>query len=170
MSLLVALRVLALMLEEKANLAANTMKRNRSIPAPTIIPVLAYDDVLEASAWLCAAFGFAERVRIGDHRVQLVVGDGAVIVNERRAQPDGSVSAVSGHYIIMRVADVDAHYERAVAHGARILEPPTDFPYGERQCRVEDPGGHVWTFSQTIADAAPEEWGGTLVASDGATR
>ena len=32
------------------------------------------------------------------------------------------------------------------AYGARILEPPTDFPYGERQCRVEDPGGHVWTL------------------------
>jgi uncharacterized glyoxalase superfamily protein PhnB len=70
----------------------------------------------------------------------------------------------------MRVADVDAHYERAVGFGARILEPPTDFPYGERQCRVEDPGGHAWTFSQTIADVAPEEWGGTLIASDGATR
>ena len=77
---------------------------------------------------------------------------------------------MSGHYIMMRVADVDSHYERAWAHGARILEPPTDFPYGERQCRVEDPGGYVWTFSQTIADVAPEEWGGTLVASDGATR
>ncbi len=170
MSLLVALRVLALMLEEKANLTAKTIKGNRSIPAPTIIPVLAYDDVREATEWLCAAFGFAERLRIGDHRVQLIAGDGAVIVNERRAQPDGSVSAVSGHYIIMRVADVDAHYERAVGFGARILEPPTDFPYGERQYSVEDPGGHVWTFSQSIADVDPAEWGGTLVANDGATR
>ena len=89
-------------------------------------------------------FGFAERLRIGDHRVQLIAGDGAVIVNERRAQPDGSVSPVSGHYIIMRV-DVDAHYERAVGFSTRILEPPTDFPYGERQCRVEDTGGHVST-------------------------
>jgi uncharacterized glyoxalase superfamily protein PhnB len=77
---------------------------------------------------------------------------------------------MGGHEIMVRVDDVDSHYERAQAHGARILQPPTNFPYGERQYSVADPGGHVWTFSQTIADAAREEWGGTLVASDGATR
>jgi uncharacterized glyoxalase superfamily protein PhnB len=69
----------------------------------------------------------------------------------------------------VRVDDVDAHYERTQAPGALILQPPTYFPYGERQYSVADPGGHVWTFSQTIADIAPEEWGGTLLASDGAT-
>ena len=90
-------------------------------------------------------------------------------MNKRRAQPDGSVSAVSGHEIMVRVAALDSHYERAQAHGAPILQSPTDFPYGERQYSVEDPGGHIWTFSQTIADIAPEEWGGTLVASDSAT-
>jgi len=37
-----------------------------------------------------------------------------------------------------------------------------DYPYGERQYTVEDPGGHRWTFSQTIADVAPEKWGGAL--------
>jgi uncharacterized glyoxalase superfamily protein PhnB len=143
------------------------------MPTATVMPVLAYDDVRAASVWLCAAFGFAERLRIGEHRVQLVVGDGAVgavIVNKRRAQPDGSLLAISGHEIMVRIADVASHFERAQAHGAHILQSPTDFPYGERQYSVEDPGGHVWTFSQTIADIAPEEWGGTLVASDGATR
>jgi hypothetical protein len=33
--------------------------------------------------------------------------------------------------------------------------------YGERQYTCEDPGGHRWTFSQSIADLEPEEWGGT---------
>ena len=41
---------------------------------------------------------------------------------------------------------------------------PTDFPYGERQYTAEDPSGHRWTFSQTLADVAPEEWGGISVA------
>jgi uncharacterized glyoxalase superfamily protein PhnB len=44
--------------------------------------------------------------------------------------------------------------------GARILHPPTDYPYGERQYTDEDVGGHRWSFSQSIADVAPEEWGG----------
>ena len=57
------------------------MKANRSVPASTVIPVLVYPDVQEAVRWLSAAFGFVERVRIGEnHRAQLQVGDGAVIV------------------------------------------------------------------------------------------
>jgi uncharacterized glyoxalase superfamily protein PhnB len=55
---------------------------------------------------------------------------------------------------------VRGHCERARATGVRILMEPTDFEYGERQYTAEDPAGHQWTFSETIADVAPEEWGG----------
>jgi uncharacterized glyoxalase superfamily protein PhnB len=75
----------------------------------------------QAAEWLCAAFGSEERLRICEHRAQLRFGDGAIIVNQRRARPDGCVSALSGHEITARVADVDAHYERAQAHDASIL-------------------------------------------------
>jgi uncharacterized glyoxalase superfamily protein PhnB len=61
---------------------------------------------------------------------------------------------------MVRVEDIDAHHKRAQGRGARILEPPTDFPYGERQYVAEDLAGHRWTFSRTIADLAPEHWGG----------
>jgi uncharacterized glyoxalase superfamily protein PhnB len=64
---------------------------------------------------------------------------------------------------MVRVTDVDVHYEHAKQSGARIVSPPTDFPYGERQYTVEDLGGHRWTFSQTIADVAPKASGGTLL-------
>jgi uncharacterized glyoxalase superfamily protein PhnB len=43
------------------------------------------------------------------------------------------------------------------------VQAPADYPYGERQYTVEDPSGHVWTFSQTIADTDPRNWGGTPV-------
>ena len=56
------------------------MIENRSVPAATVIPVLSYEDVGEASAWLCETFGFRERLRIGDHRIQLTLGEGAVIL------------------------------------------------------------------------------------------
>jgi uncharacterized glyoxalase superfamily protein PhnB len=61
---------------------------------------------------------------------------------------------------MVRVDDVEIHHDQARLRGARILHPPTDYPYGERQYEVEDLAGHRWTFSQTIADVAPEEWGG----------
>ena len=44
-----------------------------------------------------------------------------------------------------------------------ILMEPTDFEYGERQYKAEDPAGHRWTFSETLDDVHPETWGGTLV-------
>ena len=53
--------------------------------------------------------------------------------------------------------------ERARARGARILMEPTDFEYGERQYAAEDLAGHQRTFSQTLADVAPEESGGQSV-------
>jgi uncharacterized glyoxalase superfamily protein PhnB len=68
----------------------------------------------------------------------------------------GSISSV-----MVRVVDLDGHHERAEQHGARIVQPPADYPYGERQYTAEDLGGHMWTFSESIADVAPEEWGGT---------
>ena len=50
------------------------MKSNRSIPSAFVIPVLVYPDVREAVSWLTAAFGFEERLQIGEnHRSQLKV-------------------------------------------------------------------------------------------------
>jgi uncharacterized glyoxalase superfamily protein PhnB len=143
------------------------MKPNRSIPASTVIPVLIYPDVREAVAWLGAAFGFAERVRIGEnHRSQLQFGDGAVIVADVRGDRRPPRSGEVTHSVTVRVEDARAHCERAREHGARIIMEPTDFEYGERQYNAEDFAGHQWTFSETVADVAPETWGGVSLTAD----
>jgi uncharacterized glyoxalase superfamily protein PhnB len=146
---------------------AGEVKPNRSIPAATVVPVLVYPDVREAVRWLGAAFGFSERVRIGeDHRAQLRFGDGALIVadsaGERRPPRPDEVSAS----VLVRVPDVRAHCAHARDSGALILMEPIDFEYGERQYTAQDPAGHRWTFSETLADVAPEEWGGASVGAD----
>lgn len=133
------------------------MLTNRSIPRCTVIPELAYPDIEQAIEWLCDVFGFTLRLRIGDHRAQLNVGDGAVVVAQRIA----SSNAANADSVMVRVEDVDTHCERARQRGARIIQPPGDHPYGERQYAAEDFAGRRWTFSQSIADVAPEEWGGT---------
>lgn len=129
---------------------------NRSMPTSTVIPVLAYPEVRAAVDWLCGAFGFVERLRIGDHRSQLNFGDGSVVVTGGRAD------AGTGHSVMIRVTDIDAHHERAKRFGAQIFGPPTDFPYGERQYSAQDLAGHAWTFSQSIANVDPASWGGVL--------
>jgi uncharacterized glyoxalase superfamily protein PhnB len=139
------------------------MLANRSIPNATIIPVLAYPDLAEAVAWLCGAFGFAERLRIGDHRAQLTLGAGAVVATQRdHPAPE---EADASHSVLVRVDDVDAHCAQAEAAGARIVQRPTTHQYGERQYSAVDPGGHAWTFSQSVEDVDPASWGGILVQS-----
>ena len=140
------------------------MKTNRSIPSATVVPVLIYPNVREAVAWLAEAFGFVERVRIGeDHRAQLAFGDGAVIVADVRGDRRPPREGEATHSVLVRVEDAHAHCERAQSHGARILMEPTDFEYGERQYHAEDLAGHQWTFSETLADVAPEQWGGETI-------
>ena len=142
------------------------MKPNRSVPPSTVIPVLVYPDVREAVAWLSAAFGFTEHTRIGEsHRAQMGIGaDGAMIVadaqGDRQAPREGNVT----HVMKIRVDNAGACYERARAHGARVLEPLTDREYGERECTVEDLAGHHWQFTETLRDVAPEAYGCQTVA------
>lgn len=147
---------------------------NRSMPPGTIIPELVYDDINTAVVWLCKTFGFKERLRIGNHRSQLVFGEASVIVVAKRLEhashsPDipelHQRQGEATHSIMVRVEDVDQHFEHVKQSGARIINPPTDFPYGERQYTVEDIGGHMWTFSQSVADVDPREWGGMLLES-----
>src|ERR1700739_4129468 len=118
----------------------SAMKNNRSMPPATVIPVLVYPDVRAAVDWLSAAFGFAERVRIGEsHRAQMSIGpDGAVIVADIRGEQQPPAPGAVTHVIKVRVDDVEAQFERARAAGATVLEPPTDHVYGERECTVGD--------------------------------
>jgi predicted enzyme related to lactoylglutathione lyase len=130
---------------------------SRTMPRCTVMPELVYDDVIEAIDWLCDRFGFALRWRVGEHRAQLAIGECAVAITEPRT----SRVLPGPHSVMVRVADAAGHHERSRERGVTILQEPRDFPYGERQYTAEDLGGHHWTFSESIADLAPEDWGGT---------
>ncbi len=141
------------------------MKANRSMPASGVVPVLIYPDVRGAVKWLSGAFGFAERLQIGaDHRSQMRAGEGDVIIGDVRGERRPPRSGEQTHSVVVRVQDVHAHCQRARSYGAKIISEPTDFPYGERQYTAQDPSGHEWTFSETVEDVAPSDWGGQLVA------
>ena len=91
------------------------------------------------------------------------IGDGALILADTssgRSEPSPEPS----HSVMIRVDDVDAHHRVARAAGARIVAEPADHAYGERQYTAIDPAGHRWTFTQSIEDIAPEDWGGRTVA------
>lgn len=129
-------------------------------------PVLIYPDVRAAVAWLGAAFGFEERVRVGEaHRAQLAVGaEGAVIVADVRGQQVPPAVGSVTHISKVRVADVDAAFARARDAGALVIGEPTTYQYGERSCELEHLAGHRWELTKTVRDVQPEEWGGVSVS------
>ena len=142
------------------------MLTNRSAPHARVTPVLTVADVRAAVRWYGEVFGFVEHVRIGEaHRAQLGLPDGPpaeLVVSEvrpGRRTPEAGRS----HQVMLKVADVAAVVETALARRARLVDAPHDWEYGERQATIDDPFGHQWVLNQTLADVAPEEWGGHTV-------
>ena len=101
------------------------LKKNRSAPDTAVIPVLYYPDVRGAVEWLTTALPFIERLRIADHRCQLVHGNGAIVV----AKPGGHAEAApatlqdpGAHVVMLRVSGIDELFGRAKAAGATAME------------------------------------------------
>src|SRR3989442_12613985 len=65
----------------------------------------------------------------------------------------GAISPMSGgvesQFISVHVDDIDAHYHRAVAAGARIADELRDHSSGERAYWALDLAGPRWGFGQT---------------------
>ena len=129
------------------------MKKNRCIPPSALIPEVAYPDPSEGAKWLGEAFGFEVRIRIANHRIQMMFGGCGLVVTERRGD-----DARRGN-IMLRVDDADAYCARAVKAGGTMTRAPESHPYGERQGHIEDFAGNRWTLSQTIGDADPLAFG-----------
>lgn len=140
-----------------------TPLHNRSIPDATFIPVRSYPNPDAAVAWLQSVLGARERLRVPGHLVQLTIGNGAMVVATWDAAAVPPTGGRPPAVLMVRVPDVRAAYDRALALGATGLAPPTDHSFGERQASVRDPAGHAWTLTQTIADVDPARWGGELV-------
>ena len=121
-----------------------------------IIPLLTYEDVAAPHDFLVSAFGFSSG---GVHRT----AEGKAVHGEVRAgnaaiwlhhvgsglnSPRTMDTATSG--LVVHVDDVDAHFQRARAGGARIDSEPVDQPYGQREYGARDPEGHRWWFAAPV--------------------
>jgi len=142
------------------------MLLNRSAPHARVVAVLTVSDVRAAADWYGRAWGFVEHVRIGEgHRAQLGLpgGLGAEIVVAEVRPGRRTPSTDRSHQVMLKVDDVAACVAGARQLGATVINEPHDWEYGERQALVMDPFGHQWVLTQTLADTAPESWGGQTV-------
>lgn len=134
---------------------------NRSMPANSVIPVLTCRNFDATINWLCDVFGFRERWRVDEHRAQLTFGNSTIVITKQAADLEIRNSAM-----LVRVDDVMEHFKQLRDKEVTVLRAPQVFPYGEMQYTVEDIDGTVWTFSESVRDMLPEEWGGTTVHLD----
>ena len=129
------------------------------------IPYLICADAARAIAFYKKAFGATEleRIQMPDGRVghaELKIG-GATIMLADEFPGMGTVSpqSLGGTTVRMMVyvEDVDGFAAHAAAAGAKVFAPPTDQFYGDRNCRLSDPFGHVWMFGTHQEDVSREE-------------
>jgi uncharacterized glyoxalase superfamily protein PhnB len=143
--------------------------RNRSAPSAIVVPMVMYEDVAAAIAWLVTAFGLTEILRFaeGDGRVthaQLTYGNHEIMVG----WPGPTYQSPKRHgnvcqAVLVHVDDVDAHHARAVAAGVEIASNLETQPFGERSYEAVDLEGQRWFFSQHVTDVAPEDWGASAL-------
>jgi uncharacterized glyoxalase superfamily protein PhnB len=138
---------------------------NRSVPVDTVLPHVVYQNLPEAVAWLNRAFGFEEYYRYGDPPAGGQIRAGKAVIQVRQARGPEQSPALLGYgtqSLTIFLDDVDGHYARAKAAGAKILEEPHETVYGEYQYAAEDLDGHHWLFSRHARDCSPEEWGAVV--------
>jgi PhnB protein len=141
---------------------------------PRVTPYLLYEDVAGALEWLAEAFGFRERLRYADadgnvtHAEMTIEDDGLVMMGDpgvdyRSPRRSGGFPA----QVYVYVEDLDAHFERARAGRAEIVNEPAEQPYGDRRYDAKDVEGHLWSFAERARDLAPAEWGATRPGGGG---
>ncbi|HUB88285.1 MAG TPA: VOC family protein [Dyella sp.] len=124
----------------------------------SIIPGMHYRDAHAAIDWLCKAFGFEKHAVYENEQgrvmhAQLVHGHGMLMLSDARpegpgrhmAQPD-EIGRRETQCVYVVVSDCRAHYERAKAAGAEIIEEYAEKDYGGAGYACRDPQGHLWWF------------------------
>jgi PhnB protein len=142
-----------------------------SRPAPnpqtrqTATPYLAVKDAPAAIDFYKKVLGAMEQVRLvgPDGRVghaEIRIGNATIFLSDE--YPDfGSVSPQtlggSAVKINLYVDNVDEAAARAVAAGAKVIQPVQDQFYGERSGQFEDPFGYTWILSSVIEEISAAE-------------
>jgi RNA polymerase sigma-70 factor (ECF subfamily) len=150
--------------ERLMSVIAHTGKpTDREWKPPAIYPRLAYRDEMAAIEFLSRAFGFVERREArmdGDDKwgtlAWLEHRDGVVMVGRTEREVHQIVSPLDTGgqptcILNISVEDVDAHYEKAQAEGARIVMEINDAFYGFRRYEALDPEGNRWHFTEPLS-------------------
>lgn len=139
----------------------------RPVPRPEqpLSPYLSVPDAAAAIEFYREAFGATETLRLegpeGEilHAEVEIAGAAVMLAGESPEWENWTPASLGGTPVRLHlyVEDVDAHFRRAVAAGAKELIPVEDQFYGDRSGRLEDPFGHVWILATHREDMGAAE-------------
>ena len=111
------------------------------------------------------AFGATELMRLNNddgsiHVAELTIGDALFHLHEiypptETFSPEKHAGVIT---LGLMAADVYGLFNSAIAAGATVISPVTDYEYGYRQGTLQDPFGHQWLIECRIP--ASPDWKG----------
>ena len=110
------------------------------------VPIFRVQDLDASISYYVERLGFAVQWRddplasVGRDRMSLMLSAGD------QGEP--------GTWIWVATSDVDALYAELQARGAALRHPPTNYPWGSRECQITDLDGHVLRFG---SESRPDE-------------
>ncbi|GAB3627191.1 glyoxalase [Pandoraea terrae] len=140
------------------------MSDSRPAHVPWLTPYLTVRNARKAVDFYQRAFGFTLHDQVDDdgavmhvemfYKGQLILmfaPEGA-FGSTAKSPKSAGIEASQSFYVYCD--DVDAHYARATAEGARGIMPPEDQFWGDRFCQLEDPDGYRWGFAKPVTARA----------------
>ena len=131
----------------------------------SVTPYLIVRDAARALDFYKKAFGATELMRFpapGGRiaHAEIKIGEGVVMLaDESPEMGHKSPQTIGGTPVSLMfyVADVDAHFAKALAAGGVVMNPLKDQFYGDRSGTITDPFGHIWTIATHTEDVTPQE-------------
>jgi PhnB protein len=111
----------------------------------TVTPRIVAHDAKRLVEFIREVFGAIGKYR-QDVPTDVRIGDSVIMVS------DAGMRGLMSAFLYVYVNDTDATYRRALEAGARTLEEPSDMPYGDRRCMVEDKWGNTWQIATHLGD------------------
>jgi PhnB protein len=145
------------------------MARKKARPVPegyhSVTPYLVVDGAARALDFYRQVFHATERMRMAAPggkvgHAEITIGDSIIMLADEHPEMDARGPRAFGGSpvsVMLYVDDADATVQRALAAGARLVQPVTDKFYGDRSGTIEDPFGHKWHVSTHVEDVPADE-------------
>jgi PhnB protein len=139
----------------------------------SVTPFLYVNDAVRAVEFYRQAFGATELERMTEpdgkvNHALLKIGDSVVRLSDENSKHvaewvakgwSRSPQSLGGTPVqfYVYVEDSDAVFKRAIAAGAKAMEPVTDKDWGDRLGSLTDPFGHIWMIATHKRDVPFKE-------------